>query len=69
MHEVSTKTLADALQAAFDRCEAAGCPLKTTQKTELVAAMFDWFADTVIRERSLMWRVYQSVADPDEEEE
>jgi hypothetical protein len=50
MQFLSTKRLADALQAGFARCQASGRPLSTDQEIDVMAAVFEAFATEIAEE-------------------
>jgi hypothetical protein len=48
MLSLSTKALTAALQAAFVRCELNGHPLTPGQQADVMAAVFEAFADVIV---------------------
>lgn len=48
MLSLSTKALTGALQAAFVRCELNGHPLSPEQQADVMAVVFEAFADEII---------------------
>jgi hypothetical protein len=50
MLSLSTKTLTDALQSGFARCEANGRPLSVELETDVMAAVFEAFATEIVEQ-------------------
>jgi hypothetical protein len=50
MQLLSTKRLTDALEAGFSRCEENGRALSFEQRADVMAAVFEAFADELIEE-------------------